>query len=378
MPLCRPATLARWLYRLHRLGTLRPRPDRSAREVERLRGEFCARVWREAAEQLGAEFEDLGCGIFEVRRGGVRTRVRDSWSAIDDPVTLEVAGHKALVYRLLAREGLPIPHHRAFWLRDLDDAAAFLKEAGRDCVVKPASGTAAGRGVTTGIRRVGQLIRAAAAAAVHGELLIEDQVAGDNYRLLYLDGVLLDAVVRRPPAVTGDGVSTVRQLLEEANATRLAHGAGRSQVLLTPDLDMAHTLARHGLTPGSVPPAGAIVTLKTVINQNFGPDNATATDRLCDSVVEAGARAARAVGVRLAGVDLITPDPSRPLAEAGGVVLEVNTTPGFHHHYHKSDGSFPVAVRVLEELLGKQTPWGTFSTCPEERHVENVPHDIRS
>ena len=40
-----------------------------------------------------------------------------------------------------------------------------------------------------------------------------------------------------------------------------------------------------------------------------------------------------------------------PLAESGGAVIEVNTTPGFHYHYHKNDGSFPVAVRVLEQLL---------------------------
>ena len=33
------------------------------------------------------------------------------------------------------------------------------------------------------------------------------------------------------------------------------------------------------------------------------------------------------------------------------VVLEVNTTPGFHYHYHKNDGSYPVALRVLEQLL---------------------------
>jgi cyanophycin synthetase len=64
-----------------------------------------------------------------------------------------------------------------------------------------------------------------------------------------------------------------------------------------------------------------------------------------------GARAAEAVGVRLAGVDVITPDPSLSLDEAGGVVIEVNTTPGYYYHYYKRDGRVPVATLILERLV---------------------------
>ena len=40
---------------------------------------------------------------------------------------------------------------------------------------------------------------------------------------------------------------------------------------------------------------------------------------------------------------MITPDPSVPLAEAGGAVIEVNTTPGYYYHYYKREGRVPVA-----------------------------------
>ena len=33
------------------------------------------------------------------------------------------------------------------------------------------------------------------------------------------------------------------------------------------------------------------------------------------------------------------------------MILEVNTPPNYYFHYHKRDGSFPVAVHVLERLL---------------------------
>jgi glutathione synthase/RimK-type ligase-like ATP-grasp enzyme len=90
--------------------------------------------------------------------------------------------------------------------------------------------------------------------------------------------------------------------------------------------------------------------VKTAVNENAADDNESATHLLCEEVVEAGARAAGAVGVRLAGVDVITVDPARPLADTGGVVLEVNTTPGFYYHYHKRGGEFPVALHVLKTI----------------------------
>ena len=63
--------------------------------------------------------------------------------------------------------------------------------------------------------------------------------------------------------------------------------------------------------------------------------------------------AAAAVGLRLAGVDVVTTDISRPLSETGGVVSEVNGGPGLHHHYLVADSAraTPVAVPVLQKLI---------------------------
>ena len=51
-------------------------------------------------------------------------------------------------------------------------------------------------------------------------------------------------------------------------------------------------------------------------------------------------------------MDILTPRADQPLKEARGVILEVNSPPGYFWHYHKRDGAFPVAVAVLQALLG--------------------------
>jgi D-alanine-D-alanine ligase-like ATP-grasp enzyme len=314
--------------------------------------EFYEQTWCAAAKELGASWTSLGSDISEISLDGHRTRVFHNVSSIDDPVTLAVLHDKPLTHRILTAEELPVPRYCVFNLKDLCNAASFLKSSERECVVKPAGGTGGGRGVTTGVRTLSHLVRAAAAAAVYSdEVLIEEQIDGENYRLLYLDGRLIDSFVRRRPAVVGDGKSTVAQLVQKENEERLESPAGVSQVLLSIDLDMHRTLAKQGYALRSVPPAGANVSLKTVINENSGADNSTATNLLCDSIVNDGARAVRALGVRFAGIDIICRDPSIPLAESGGVILEVNGTPNLYYHYKKKDGVFPVAVHLLRRLL---------------------------
>jgi D-alanine-D-alanine ligase-like ATP-grasp enzyme len=52
-------------------------------------------------------------------------------------------------------------------------------------------------------------------------------------------------------------------------------------------------------------------------------------------------------------VDVVTPDIGRPLAEAGGTIIEVNGTPGFQYHYQVADraGATRVAIPILERVL---------------------------
>lgn len=330
------------------------RRNRAVQEIQRHRSRFYEQAWRAAAQELGAQVDCLGEDILEIRLGEASTRVCRNTTALDDPVTLQLAGNKPAVYRLLARRGLPVPEHAEFSLPRTELAIAFLQRNAGPCVVKPASDTGKGDGVTTGVATRRHLAWAAAAAAAFGrDLLIEQQIPGANYRLLYLDGVLLDAVLRRPPTVVGDGRSTIRDLVSQANAERLAQGIAACQVLISSDLDMKRTLARQGLSLKSVPPDGTEVELKTVINENGARDNLPAAHLLCDAIVEAGALAAQAVGVRLAGVDMVTRDPTRPLTDSGGVVLEVNTTPGFYYHYHQNQGHCPVAIHVLKHLFAE-------------------------
>src|SRR5205085_3661892 len=124
-------------------------------------------------------------GFLELRRGGASTRVWRQYTELDDGVALELALHRPVVFTLLEQKGVPVPEHVTFRFAALDAALAFVARQPEGCVVKPAGGTGVGSGITTGIRSAAHLRRAALRGSQYGRLVIERQVPGDVYRLLF-------------------------------------------------------------------------------------------------------------------------------------------------------------------------------------------------
>lgn len=341
---------------------LRLRQQVSAGLDRKARTRRYVEIWKEAAAAVGADFLPLPGGFCELRLGSQSVRTWQQLVPLDDPVTLALSGDKPVVSQLLAEQGLPVPAFREFGLYETGPALDFLRERGgrgRPCVVKPAKGTGGGKGVTTNVRTPWELTRAAAYASVYcTRLMIEEQIEGRSYRLLYLDGELLDAICRRAPTVVGDGHSTVTELVAAENRRRAAQAGGAVIDLLELDPDCRATLRAVGLSPRSVPERGREVVVKTVANSNHEGENDSVRHRLGRVLVAQGALAARTLGVRLAGVDVITEDPSRSLEETGGAINEVNTSPALHFHYQvrNRERMVPVAIPILRSLLDAAGP----------------------
>jgi D-alanine-D-alanine ligase-like ATP-grasp enzyme len=317
-------------------------------------------IWRAAAVDVGAQVHDLGSGFLEIARAGRKIRVRRNLVALDDPVTLRLVGDKPVVHRLLSAAGLPVPEYLAFDRRELSPALEFL-EQDPPCVVKPAFATGRGRGVTCGVESPNDLRRAAAWAARWGrELLVERQGQGEEYRVLVLEGEVLDVLRRRPPRVTGDGRSTIAELIEAENGRRAASGGGNGMFPIDIDLDCLLTLRSEGLSLDSVPARDATVAVKRAANENGPQENESVADAAGAGFRDEMRFAATALGVRLASIEVIAPGIHEPLGGCGGTIIEVNTTPGLHYHYRPSDApgggmdsrtAVPVAVSIVTRLL---------------------------
>ncbi|MGQ9426624.1 hypothetical protein ACXYTJ_10495 [Gilvimarinus sp. F26214L] len=322
-------------------------------EDKNFRSRFYRDLWSRSAERLGYAYRDMGYGFWAVSNGrGNEVRGRGGSVALDSQVALNLAGNKVVSHRIAQSvPGYRLPAFQEFTLQGIHKARTFLHQQGRPCVVKPARDTGAGAGVVTGVASEAALRKAALSASLKcKDLLIEETIAGSSYRLLFLDGEYIHGVRRDPPRVVGDGRSTVRQLIENANHARCQQGrATQSLFLLEIDQDCMATLKQQGMNLDTRPAHGQTVVVKRVVNQNGARDNVDVTGQVHPSIIETGARASDCLGLQLSGVDVLTTDISLPLEQTGGVINEINGSPGLHHHYLTDQGRDP---EIAERLLG--------------------------
>jgi cyanophycin synthetase len=337
-------------------GGLRARRARAGDDDARLAAAHLAtyrQIWEDAARAAGAQLRELGGGFLLASRNGVQTVLRHHVVMLNDPATNALALNKALVHELLLDARLPVPDHREGSREQPAGALSFLRGSAQPCVIKPANGTSGGTGVTCGVESADDLRRAwLRAGRWDRSVLVEAQTPGDEYRLLFLGGELLDAVRRGRPCLTGDGSSTVLELIEAENRRRLSALGRDVSRLITIDLDCELAVRRHGLTLRSRPARGSRFAVKSAVSENATAENFT-TPGLSAQLVGQVARALELLHLEFAGVDLVTPDPTVSLSEAGGTILEINATPGLHYHYQVADPArfVPVAVPILERLL---------------------------
>jgi D-alanine-D-alanine ligase-like ATP-grasp enzyme len=323
--------------------------DRALRRVAPARSaEVVRALWTEAAAELGATVTERGGGRLEIRRGHAVVTVAGQDASLNAPAAVALARDKPAAYAALTRAGVPVPEHLAFEAGDLEPAKAFLARGPVPCVVKPAAGSG-GDGVTGGVRTAADLRRAALSAArFASRLLVERQIPGDVFRLLVLDGEVLDVLRRHAPQIEGDGRSTVEELIFAEYDRRLAANGDGGLKPFAVDLDCLLALASAGLSLRSVPPAGTVVPVKTVTNYNRRDENEAVGEAVAHGLKAQAAAAAAALGLRLAGVDVVTPS-----TESGGTVVDVNAIPALHHHGYVADhaAAARVAVPILRTLL---------------------------
>jgi cyanophycin synthetase len=215
--------------------------------------------------------------------------------------------------------------------------------------VKPRDGNH-GRGVSIRLEAQDAVEAAFRFAATEGSgVVVERFVAGTQYRVLVVGQRAIAAAGSEADQVIGDGVSTVAELVAAANLDPL-RGEDSAKPLTTLVLDdiSLELLRRQGLASDVIPAAG-----RNVIIHYNGDLTLDVTDRMHPEVASQCALAARAIGLDIAGIDLISESISLPLEQIGGAVIEVNASPALGVHLKPLIGTpRPVGEAIIEHMFG--------------------------
>lgn len=310
-----------------------------------------------SAHGLGIPLSHIAGTTYQFGYGARARWMNSTFTDRTPQISAVLARNKFLAARALARAGLPVPAHIV--VGNHKEALAAAGKLGYPVVIKPGDRDR-GEGVMAGLRDAAALQRAFdKAREVSSNILVERHVDGRDYRLTVLDGELIWAVERVPGAVTGDGEHSVRELVERLNADPRR---GRAPHFLLKILDIDdeanELLAEQSLSVEDVPAAGRSVRLRRMGNIGRGGTPVAVMDRVHPDNRRLAERAAAALRLDIAGIDMLIPDIGRSWRENGGVICEINGQPniglvGSPHlydlvlkHLVTGDGRIPIAVIV--------------------------------
>lgn len=307
----------------------------------------------DAARARGISVSRIGPGsLLRLGTGRHARRVQATLTSETSCIASDIAGDKSLTKLVLGQAGIPVPRGQRLSVDDVNQAVAFWQTLGRSVVIKPCDGNQ-GKGVSLNLNTEPDIREACRIASRYSaDLLVEEYIAGRHYRLLVVNGRLVAASERIPAHVVGNGHDTVSTLVEQVNADpRRGSEHDKPLTRITIDEVALAVLARQGLQPDSIPAEQQVVWLRDNANLSTGGTAIDVTDWVHPELADMVERAVRAVGLDVAGVDLVCDSISESPA-SGGAIIEINAAPGIRmHHYPVQGQRREVASAIIDSLF---------------------------
>ncbi len=298
--------------------------------------------------------------LIQLGYGINQKRIQATLTSQTSCIAVEMASDKKETKEMLETAGVPVAKGTTVYSEE--ELKRAVSSLGYPLVLKPLDGNH-GKGASINITSWKGAVKGFAEAQRYSRgVMVERFIAGADFRLLVINGKLAAAARRTPALVTGDGKSTVKQLVDRENRDP-RRGIGHEKVLtrITVDKQTNSILKSRNLTKQSVLAEGEVLYLKSTANISTGGTATDVTDLVHPYNILMAERIAGLIGLDVCGIDVITSDIAIPLNEAGGAVLEVNAAPGFRMHTAPAYG---LPRNVAEPVINMLFPHGRPARIP--------------
>jgi D-alanine-D-alanine ligase-like ATP-grasp enzyme len=281
-----------------------------------------------ACSEFGLAFRDIDGGtglVFSVSSAAKRIHFgagRCSWYPQNNATASSLASDKYFTNTILESAGVPTLGGEYFFLHERhralraagherDAALEYFRKLGATAFAKPLAGS---RGdfaqaifdEATLLRYLDEVSR------YYDSILIQPLASGIENRVFVLDDEVLYTARKYPPFVLGDGVRPIRDLLAAHDAALQSRGLSPAAVTLDRDT-----------SPDVVLPKGERWDIPGRMNLSAGGTMVLEAPR-SDAALTQARQAVRALGLRVAAVDMFTDIGGEPDAIR---VIEVNSSP---------------------------------------------------
>jgi cyanophycin synthetase len=171
------------------------------------------------------------------------------------------------------------------------------------------------------------------------ELMLEEQISGDCYRIFVFNNKVIDVIKREKPYVIGDGIHTVNELIEERNKEQ-------EKMLLFQTKNVSNLfIIKQGYTLDTILDDNVKVYISNVINMHNGARiSRISLDTIPQKNIDMFINTNKYLNILCSGLDYLSEDITVEYDKNDSKILEVNGTPDTEIHtkinYNKDEEGF--------------------------------------
>jgi glutamate--cysteine ligase len=318
--------------------------------------ELSTQLLLKAAVKRGISFEliDRDENFVILKKGEHQEYVKQATkTALDSYSTVLIMENKIVTKEVLKQHGIRVPAGKAYSSQQ-DAMLDYEVHRDRKIVIKPKS-TNFGLGITifTNSFTIEDYEQAIEMAFAHDRtVLLEEFIAGKEYRFLVMGDEVVGILHRVPANIVGDGVQTIEQLIHQKNKDPL-RGEGYRTPLERIQLGEAEKLflKNQSMNAFDIPRLGEVIYLRENSNISTGGDSIDFTDDIPESYKQIAIRAAKAAGATFCGVDMMINHINEDASEENYSIIEINFNPAIHIHCYPYQGINRRADDKILDLL---------------------------
>jgi D-alanine-D-alanine ligase-like ATP-grasp enzyme len=295
---------------------------------------FNARLLLKEMQKRGVRINYFCAKDFIKATYGKHTEIlRDIYTNLIPYSTGIIIDDKYYTKKLLHQLGFKVAQGMVFYGSTIHDSLEYAEEIKFPVVLKPTSGSH-GDFVYPDIKNLkeleGKIKKFLLIKGQNEPYLIEKYYGGDEFRLFITKNNYFAAVTRIPANVTGDGESSLKELIKIENNKRM-HPRNTCLCEIKIDDVVLDFLEKNGIGIDYVPRKNEIVFLRNNSNVSTGGNCYDVTDKAHPSFVNLAKNILKKLGnLPFLGIDLLCKDITVRVNDY--VVCELNSTPGLSLH----------------------------------------------
>ncbi|MFA6537508.1 MAG: hypothetical protein WCT18_03885 [Patescibacteria group bacterium] len=258
---------------------------------------------------------------------------------------------KDITSKLLLGAKLPTPKTESFYSSTYNkyNAKKDLAKLIYPIILKDATGSNS-RGIFPFITDLKEAVSVLARELpYYHSMVAQEMVFGKEYRVLVLGEKILAVLEMIPPAVIGDGLLAIKQLIEKKqNKTKKRTDLNKK---------LEQILADQGVNLKTVLPKGQKINFKKNSCLAEGGETRDVTEQINEKIKKICITASKTVGRNLSGIDIICQDIAKKPKVGQFFIIEINNSPDLSIHYHPTFGQKrEVAREIIKFIFQKKSP----------------------